>query len=141
MSSSAAGARCGSVGLDVTRQVRLTRRTASAFAAGGGDFAAFAGACTTGWIDHHGQSNPGDPLEQDSCALHDPLAVAAVSRSDLLTWRSAFVQVERFSPVTRGVMQTDFLTSDRPPTANCEVATAVDADGFLALFSSRIEGL
>jgi purine nucleosidase len=129
------------VGLDVTRRVRLTRRTAAAFAAGGGDFAAFAGECTTGWIDYHGQCNPGDPLEQDSCALHDPLAVAAVSHPELLTWRPAFVQVERMSPVTRGVMVSDFLTSDRPPAANCQVATAVDADGFLDLFSRRIEGL
>ena len=129
------------VGLDVTRLVRLTRRSAAGFAASGGAFAAFAGECTTGWIDHHGRCNPGDPLEQDSCALHDPLAVAAVSRPDLLTWRPTFVQVERCSGLTRGVMVADFLTSDQPPAANCQVATAVDADRFIDLFQQRIGSL
>jgi purine nucleosidase len=129
------------VGLDVTRQVRLTRRHAAALQAAGGDFAAFAGECTTGWIDHHGQTNPGEPLEQDSCALHDPLAVAAVSHPDLVTWRPAFLQVERSAAVTRGVMVADFLTSNEPPEPNCRVATAVDADRFIGLFQQRIGSL
>ena len=129
------------VGLDVTRQVRLTRDDATAMAGSGSEFGAFAGECATGWIDHHGAANPGDPLEQDSCALHDPLAVAVVTRPDLVTWRPAFVAVETAGRVTRGVMVADLLASADPPSPNCEIATAVDAAAFRTLFFQRLASL
>jgi purine nucleosidase len=126
------------VGLDVTRQVRLSRRDAAAMAESGSAFGRFAGECTTAWIDHHGAANPGDPLEQDSCALHDPLAVAVVTRPELVTWAPASVAVETAGRVARGVMVADLLTSASPPAANCEIATAVDASGFTELFLQRL---
>lgn len=129
------------VGLDVTRQVRLSRDDAAAMAASGSAFGRFAGECTAAWIDHHGAANPGDPLEQDSCALHDPLAVAVVTRPDLVTWTPACVAVETAGRVTRGVMIADLLTSASPPPPNCEVATAVDSDGFTAVFLERLASL
>jgi purine nucleosidase len=51
------------------------------------------------------------------------------------------VTVETASPVTRGVTVADLLTTDRPPEANCHVATAVDSAAFRELFLSRITGL
>jgi purine nucleosidase len=101
-------------------------------------FAAHAGEFTQRWIDSHGSFNPGDPLEQDSCALHDPLAIAVLTSPQLVTWRPAYVQVETVSRVTRGVVVADLLTSAEPPTANCQIATAVDVDGFIELFVARI---
>lgn len=129
------------VGLDVTRQVRLSRADAAELATRQGSFAAHAGEFTQRWIDSHGSFNPGDPLEQDSCALHDPLAVAVLTSPELVTWRPAYVQVETVSRVTRGVAVADLLTSAEPPTANCQIATAVDVDGFIELFVARIASI
>ncbi len=134
----ASGAPLRLVGLDVTRQVRLTRDDARAMCASGRDFAAFAGESALSWIDHHGAANPGDPLEQDSCALHDPLAVAVVTRPDLVTWAPAHVAVETAGRVARGVTVADLLTGADPPPANCAIGTAVEADAFRALFLERL---
>ncbi len=137
----ASGAPLRFVGLDVTRQVRLSRDDARAMTGWAGTFGRFAGECTTGWIDHHGAMNPGDPREQDSCAMHDPLAVAVVTRPDLVTWRPAHVAVETAGRVTRGVMVADLRTTAHPPPANCEIATAVEAEAFKALFLERLASL
>ncbi|MDX6368339.1 MAG: hypothetical protein QOK30_3415 [Nocardioidaceae bacterium] len=137
----ASGAPLRFVGLDVTRQVRLTRADADAMSAAGGDFAGFAARCTHEWIDHIEQTIPGDQREHGSCAMHDPLAVAVIDRPDLVTWQPAYVQVETASSVTRGVMVADLLTSDSPPDPNCEIATAVDSAAFVELFLDRLSGL
>lgn len=121
------------VGLDVTRRVRLTREDAEAMAASGRPFGAYAGTAAQAWIELVQQSLPGDPSEHGNCALHDPLAVAVVTRPDLVTWQPAYVQVEPSSPVTRGVAIADLLTGVNPPTANCQIATDVDADACIAL--------
>jgi len=122
-------------------QVRLTDEDAVRMAAGGRPFGAFAGACTREWIAYCDQRNPGAVAEHGSCAMHDPLAVAAVTHPELLTWRPAHVRVETASPVTRGVTVADLLTTDRPPAANCRIATAVDTGAFRELFLSRISAL
>jgi purine nucleosidase len=129
------------VGLDVTMQVRLTDADAARMAAGGGAFGAFAGACTREWIAHCDATNPGALAELGSCAMHDPLAVAAVTRPELLDWQPAHVAVETASTVTRGVTVADLLTSDRPPAANCQIATGVDVHAFRELFLTRLSGL
>jgi inosine-uridine nucleoside N-ribohydrolase len=129
------------VGLDVTRRVRLTRAHADSMASAGGDFARFAASCTHEWIDHVERTNPGDSREHGSCAMHDPLAVAVVSRPELVGWQAAFVQVETSSEVTRGVMVADLLTSDEPPPANCRIAARVDSDAFIELFLDRLSVL
>ncbi len=129
------------VGLDVTLQVRLTREAADAMATADSAFGPFAADCTREWIDRVEHNFPGDPAEHGSCALHDPLAVAVVSNPELVTWRQAFVQVETSSPLTRGIMVADLLTSSHPPTPNCEIATAVDSDAFVDLFLTRIAAL
>lgn len=137
----ASGAPLRFVGLDVTLQVRLTREHARRMAEGGTAFGAFAGESTQAWIDHLEQRNPGDPSEHGSCAMHDPLAVAVVTRPDLVTWREAHVAVETASETTRGVMVADLLTSDTPLPANCRIATAVDATTFTELFLDRVRSM
>ncbi|HEX8488502.1 MAG TPA: nucleoside hydrolase [Propionibacteriaceae bacterium] len=132
------------VGLDVTLKVRVTKRQAEQLQASGRPFASFAGEYTSAWIDH---LNVGRPDPDESCAMHDPLAVAAVAHPELLTFRDAYVQVE-LGNRARGVMVADYLepgshgTDDAArPTANAEVAVAVDADGFTELLLSRISDL
>lgn len=137
----ASGAPLRFVGLDVTRRVRLTRDDAATMAGAGGDFGRFAAACTRDWISHLERTKPGDPLGHGSCALHDPLAVAVVLRPELVTWAPAHVVVETRSEATRGVTIADLLTSDCPPEPNCEIATAVDVDGFMGLFLDHMANL
>ena len=128
------GARLRFVGLDVTLQVRLTREHARQMVEAGGRFGTFAGESTAAWIDHQAARHPGDPRQADSCALHDPLAVAVVARPELVTWRDAHVRVVTGEGPARGVMVTDLLDAVDAPAPNCRVATAVDADAFLAGF-------
>jgi purine nucleosidase len=129
------------VGLDVTRRVRLTREHAAEMAGSGRPFARFAGECALGWIDHNERHHPGDPREQGSCALHDPLAVAVLTRPGLVSWSAAHVEVETVGRLTRGVCVADLLTSTDPPAANCEIATDVDADAFMSTFLGRVGAL
>jgi purine nucleosidase len=137
----ASGAPVRLVGLDVTRRVRLSRDDADRLRRTGGRFAVFAADCTDGWIDHLETTMPADDWDRGSCALHDPLAVAAVAHPDLLTWRPAHVTVERGSDRTRGVAVTDLLGSVDPPPANCSIAVDVDADRFRAYFLDRLSAL
>jgi purine nucleosidase len=129
------------VGLDVTLQVRLTRQHAQRMASTGGRFGRHAGRCAEEWITHSERVNPGAVVDQGSCALHDPLAVAVVAQPSLVTWQPAHVAVECSSMVTRGVAVADLLTAQSPPPPNCEVATAVDVEGFTTLFVDRIARL
>jgi purine nucleosidase len=129
------------VGLDVTRRVRLSRADAARLGADGGEFARLAAEHTEGWIAFQERVKPREELEQDSCALHDPLAVAVVTRPDLVTWQEAQVAVETAGVVARGVAVADLLMWEDPPPPNCRIATAVDADAFRALFVERIAGL
>ncbi len=126
------------VGLDVTLRVRLTREHAKVMAAGGRPFGGFAGEFTIAWLDHLGRANPGDPEAGRSCAMHDPLAVAAVSRPELLTWAPAHVDVVTAEDVGRGVAIADFHVTDDAPAPSAQVATGVDADAFMAYFLDRI---
>jgi purine nucleosidase len=134
------GARLRLVGLDVTRQVRLTRADAADLARGG-EFGRMAARHTLAWIDHQERVKPREALEQGSCALHDPLAVAVVTRPGLVTWRDASVAVETESRVTRGVAVADLLMWEHPPRPNCRIATNVDAPAFRELFLGRMASL
>ena len=128
------------VGLDVTRQVRLTRDHARQMLTATTPFAPFAGEATLGWIDHLQQQNP-DAGHPDSCAMHDPLAVAVLTRPALVEFKPAAVSIGTGDGENRGVMVTDLLESADPPPANCRVAASVDADAFLAHFLARLSGL
>lgn len=136
----ASGAPLRLVGLDVTRQVRLDRSDC-AFLADGGRFGRLAAEHAAAWIDFQEQVKPREEIEQGSCALHDPLAVAVVVRPELVTWQEAHVAVETTSRVTRGVAVADLLMWADPPSSNCRIATAVDAGAFRQLFLERMATL
>jgi purine nucleosidase len=129
------------VGLDVTLKVRLTRDHARQLKESPADFAQLAGESTLSWIDFLQQRNPGDPLLADSCAMHDPLAVAAVAHPEFLTWNEAAVSVVTGDGVARGVMVADLLYSAQPPQPNCTIATAVDSDSFTEYFLRSLSSL
>jgi purine nucleosidase len=124
------------VGLDVTRRVRLTRHEAEEMAADPHPFTAFAGRYSVAWIDHLRDTD--DPTTE-SCPLHDPLAVAAVSRPDLLTFAEVSLDVQ-LDGVARGVMVADRRTSAARP-ANARIAVDVDPSGFADHFTGCLRRL
>jgi purine nucleosidase len=136
-----AGAPLRWVGLDVTLQVRLTREHALQMRGGDSEFAKLAGESTLSWIEFLHSRNPGDPSTADSCAMHDPLAVAALTHPELLTWKDAAVDVVTGDGIARGVMVTDLLYAAEAPEPNCRIATAVDADAFMEHFLGAITSL
>ncbi len=129
------------VGLDVTRQVRLTHQDAREMASGGGAFGAFAGKYTNEWIDYQAGRHPGESSHADSCAMHDPLAVAVVSHPEFVVWRPAHVSIVTGDGVARGMTVTDLLGSHLAPEPNCQIAVEVDVDRFRSHLLSTISGL
>lgn len=132
------------VGLDVTRKVRVTMDQARAMEASDHEFAAFAGRYTVAWIDH---LNGRHAAPDASCAMHDPLAVAAVTHPELITWRDVQLQVETGDRL-RGAMLADPLTGswspdgkDKQGTVNASIAIDVDADGFTRFFMDKLKEL
>lgn len=135
------GAKVRWVGLDVTLKVRLTRDHARQMQESAGSFASFAGDYTTTWIDHMQERHPGDAEHADSCAMHDPLAVAVISHPDFVTWKPAYVDIVIGDGIARGVMITDLLSSADAPAPNCSIAVDVDADGFMSYFLTAVNSL
>lgn len=129
------------VGLDVTTQVRITRDEAKQMATSPNDFERMAGQYTAAWIDHLAGQNPGDAQAAGSCALHDPLAVAALAHPELVEWVPANVGVIDGPSIGRGMTVTDLLGSVDAPPRNALVARSVDAPAFRELFFSRIREL
>jgi purine nucleosidase len=143
--AAAAVLRCGAklrwVGLDVTLKVRLTRDHAKRMSAAPGAFSTLAGDSTIGWIDYLESRNPNDVSNRDSCAMHDPLAVGVVAHPEFVTWQDAHVSIVTGDGIARGVMVTDLLYSENPPQPNCQIATAVDSDGFMEHFLTAVTSL
>jgi inosine-uridine nucleoside N-ribohydrolase len=62
-------------------------------------------------------------------AVHDPLAVLAVTHPELFTRRARNVRIETRGEHTRGMTVIDQRTLLDRPAANCDVQTDVDAGG------------
>jgi purine nucleosidase len=52
-----------------------------------------AGESTLAWIENMAARNPGSEVDADSFAMHDPLAVAVLTRPDLCEFRAVTVTV------------------------------------------------
>lgn len=116
------------VGLDVTTQVQMSLTDAEVLQDRGGRFAHYAGTCARAWIERLANEYPGDPDTGDSCSMHDPLAVAAVVRPDLLDWQDAYVDLVTHDQLGRGVAVVDRLDSVQSRSPNCSLAVGVDPD-------------
>ncbi|WP_164984040.1 nucleoside hydrolase [Cellulomonas endophytica] len=135
-----AGAPLRLVGLDVTLRVRVTLEDADALAAGGGPFGRAAAEATRAWVERSAREAPGRPEDARSTALHDPLAVAALVRPELLTWADAAIDVVTEGP-GRGVVVTDLLQEADAPAPTCRVAVDVDADAAARYVLGRLASL
>ncbi|KAI0378570.1 nucleoside hydrolase [Hypomontagnella monticulosa] len=128
------------VGLDCTLKVRLTMADAEKLKRSPSEFAAFAGDATIKYIDYQAVRFPGRP-KTDSIPMHDPLAVAVVSKPELCEYRDMAVSVITGDGEARGVMIADRLETPSPPAPNCRVAVDVNADGFREHFLTLIQKL
>lgn len=122
-------------GLDVTYQFQATPERIEQVRAIPGRLAALFAELFTffsaNYVDRH------DDGAIQGAAVHDPLAVLALTHPSLFTRVPRHVTVETRGEHTRGMTVIDARTlRDRPP-ANCDVLTGVDADAaFAALLTA-----
>lgn len=128
------------VGLDCTLRVRLNMSDADELKKSPSSFAAFAGDATTKYIDYQAVRFPGRP-KTDSIPMHDPLAVAVVSKPELCEYKEMSVSIITGDGEGRGVMIADRLETPSPPAPNCRVAVDVNAEAFRSHFLSLIQKL
>lgn len=129
------------VGLDVTRQVRLTRLDAQRLRDSDSPFASFAGKAAIEWIDHLAKKYPRRPGVKTSCAMHDSLAVGVVSRPELCEFQEMTVSVVTGETEARGMMIVDRHESADSPESNCKVAVTVNSGAFNTYFLDHILSL
>ncbi|GGL36777.1 nucleoside hydrolase [Phycicoccus endophyticus] len=124
------------VGLDVTYRVHLDEARCRELAARDTAFARLAGEAALAWVEALRTRHPGSAV-RGLVHLHDPLAVAAVTHPELLTWHDAAVEVVR-DGVGRGITVADLRRREDPPPANARIALEVDTDAFLALLLAAL---
>lgn len=129
------------IGLDCTLKVRLSKADAGELKSAPLDFAAYAGDAASKYRDYYQTVRfPGRP-RTDDIPIHDPLAVAVVSRPDLCEYKDMAVSVITGEGEARGVLIADRLEMPSPPEPNCRVAVSVDAQAFRTHFLSLIKTL
>lgn len=70
--------------------------------------------------------------------MHDPLCLAVAFQPDLITWESAYVEVELNGALTLGETVAYFHRSEAP-AANMQVSVGVKVERFTQLFLERIK--
>ncbi len=74
--------------------------------------------------------------------MHDPLALSAVFRPDLITWEPVYVEVELEGKLTKGETVAYFRYGEgEPPPPNMQVSVDVNAEEFIKLFFERVSRL
>lgn len=128
------------VPLDATKQAQLRREQVRALASGGHPVTRLIEQMVTYYLDVFG-----GPRGLTSFTMHDPLCLAAAIRPDLLTWQSAYVDVELQGQLTLGqtVAYFDRLEDIDPALegtyrSNIQAAVGVNSEQFLTLYMERI---
>ena len=121
-------------GLDVTHQFRATQPRIDAVKRTPGQLARVLGDLMQFFTDtymrrHHGM---------DGGAVHDPLAVMALTHPDLFTRKNSHVVIELNGTHTRGMTLIDARDLREVQAANCDVLTGVDAESAFALLGESI---
>ena len=121
------------VSLDVTTRVSMQRQQMEAFTAQGGKVITPLRQMMAYYFDVYGPMYGSTTFQ-----MHDPLCLAAVFQPDLITWESAYVDVELAGTLTLGETVAYFKQPDAP-TPNMQVSVGVDSERFLTMFIERIE--
>lgn len=137
------------IGLDVTERVVLTPRRVDEITSPSPDsaLARLIADATAFYIAFETAARP----EVGGCFLHDPLAVAAAIDPDLVTTKTAHVEIELEGRHTRGETVADFHRMWRHPlnepygladaADNARAALSVDEDVFVGRFVERLRNL
>ncbi|CAG7616450.1 Pyrimidine-specific ribonucleoside hydrolase RihB [Paenibacillus solanacearum] len=118
------GAKILMVGLDVTRQVSITRADKDELAASGTPLALTLTQQITGYMDYR---------KRDFTFMHDPLAVALLIRRDLVKTRKMDIRVDYDHRHPTGT-----TVGELNENGNVEVCLEVDRDAFLRLLRQRV---
>jgi inosine-uridine nucleoside N-ribohydrolase len=122
----ACGAPIVMAGLDVTHQFRATPARIARLRAIGGTLAATLADLLTFFSDMYLAAH--DEGAIDGAAIHDPLAVLALTHPGLFTRAARHVAVETAGELTRGMTVIDERRVAHRPKANTDVLTKVDSD-------------
>ena len=118
--------------LDVTHKALVTRGRNDAIRARGTPVA-IAVAEMTDFFERFDKAKYGS----EGAPLHDPCVIAYLLRPDLFSGRHVNVEIETFSPLTRGMTVADWWgVTDRAP--NALFLGDLDANGFFALLTERL---
>ncbi len=128
------GRRLIMTGLDVTHRFQATPARIDAIRALPGRFAAAVADLLVFFSDTYVSRHD----NMQGAAVHDPLAVLALTHPDLFTWRDAHVLVEVSGRLTRGMTVIDNRGLIERRTPNCSMLTDVDADAGFALIDEAI---
>jgi inosine-uridine nucleoside N-ribohydrolase len=123
------------VGLDVTHKAIVGPDRVERFRASGR-----VGRVVAELIDFYSQFHRQTYPELGGSPMHDPVALAAVIRPELLRVEPAHVEVDCSWGAGRGRTNVD-LRGRGDATPNAQVAVDIDADGFLELLVERIASL
>lgn len=128
------------VSLDVTTQARMQREQVRTLAANGHPVTRLIQEMVTYQLDVFGK-----PRGISAFSMHDPLCLAAALRPDLLSWKSAYVDVELAGTLTLGATVTYFeLLEDIDPAlelahpSNVQASVGVDVEQFLDFYMEGI---
>jgi inosine-uridine nucleoside N-ribohydrolase len=123
-------------GLDVTHQFQATPERIERIAALPGRLAAVMADLLTFFSGTYRARHDAGSME--GAAVHDPLAVLALTHPDLFEREHRHVAVETQGELTRGMTVIDRRTLLERPAANCEVLTRVDADAAFDLLIAAL---
>ncbi|CAG7647165.1 nucleoside hydrolase [Paenibacillus allorhizosphaerae] len=118
------GAKILMVGLDVTRQVSITRADKDELAASGTPLAQTLTAQITGYMDYR---------QRDFTFMHDPLAVALLINRKLVKTRQMDIRVDYDHRHPTGM-----TVGELNENGNVEVCLEVDRESFLRLLQQRV---
>ncbi|NQY56371.1 MAG: nucleoside hydrolase [Ilumatobacteraceae bacterium] len=124
-------------GLDVTHQFQATPGRIAQVAALPGRLAAVLADLFTYFSNNYLSRH--DPGTIEGAAIHDPLAVLAITHPEVFTSVARHVQVELRGSVTRGMTVIDLRQITDRPAPNCEVLATVDADAAFEVVRAAIE--
>ena len=120
------------VGLDVTQQAKLLRHQLDMLTRGGGPVKNFIKQMMTYAFDVFGPR-----YGTSHFTMHDPLCLASVFQPDLITWQSAYVDVELTGTLTLGETVA-YFKDDAPGAPDVQAAVAIDAGRFIELYLERV---
>jgi inosine-uridine nucleoside N-ribohydrolase len=123
-------------GLDVTHQFQATPERIATIAAVPGALAAVLADLLSFFSDNYRSRH--DPGSMRGAAVHDPLAVLALTNPELFGRAARHVAVETQGELTRGMTVIDQRAITARAAPNCDVLTAVDADRAFALLTEAI---